>query len=264
MIEACDKAGVTLTVCHDRRYNPQWGALKRVVDSGILGEVLYWKLEHNQDVDPIAFDIRWIADADQLGGGAIMSCLTHQIDALRWYNGEVDSVTCKTKILPERMAGESIAVLAAQMKSGALAQLSINWVTRSGTDTLRADEIPADPNALWYEMVQVCGVKGEAYYLAGRGTFVLCRDGSDPRDRIECEDPALENGFAEVKTEQGGGHPRCVDEWINLISGRETHIITSGRDVRGTVEVAEAAYVSARSGTHVTLPIEPQQWQSWK
>jgi len=30
---------------------------------------------------------------DGLGGGAIMSCLTHQIDALRWFGGEFTTYT---------------------------------------------------------------------------------------------------------------------------------------------------------------------------
>lgn len=58
MIEACEKAGVTLMVCHDRRYNADWQALKMIVDSGELGDILFWKLEHNQDVwcmDPRGF-----------------------------------------------------------------------------------------------------------------------------------------------------------------------------------------------------------------
>ena len=52
------------------------------------------------------------------------------------------------------------------MRSGALAELSINWWTRSNTGA----------NALWYEMVQVCGTGGEAYRMSGRGTFVRIHD----------------------------------------------------------------------------------------
>jgi UDP-N-acetyl-2-amino-2-deoxyglucuronate dehydrogenase len=81
MIEACEKAGVSLTVCHDRRYNGEWMALKDVVDSGVLGEIFFWKLEHNQDV--LFPEDSWARTRNGIGGGAIMSCLTHQIDACR-------------------------------------------------------------------------------------------------------------------------------------------------------------------------------------
>ncbi|MDH7569514.1 MAG: Gfo/Idh/MocA family oxidoreductase, partial [Armatimonadota bacterium] len=118
MVEACERAGVSLTVCHDRRCHGQWQALKEVVDSGALGQIFFWKLEHNQNV--LFPEGSWVRTRDGLGGGAIMSCLTHQIDALRWYGGEVQSVTCMTHVLPERMEGETVGVMAARMASGAL------------------------------------------------------------------------------------------------------------------------------------------------
>ena len=143
MIEACEKADVSLTVCHDRRYHGEWVALKEIVDSGILGDIMFWKLDHNQNV--VFPQGTWVRSRDGLGGGAIMSCLTHQIDGLRWYGGEIESVTCMTRVNPERMEGEFLGVILATMKSGALAELSINWWTRSNQGR----------NALWYEILRV-------------------------------------------------------------------------------------------------------------
>ncbi|MDE0860201.1 MAG: Gfo/Idh/MocA family oxidoreductase [Akkermansiaceae bacterium] len=260
MIEACETNEVTLTVCHDRRYNPEWVTLKRVVESGLLGKVHFWKLEHNQDVDPKGLGADWIANRDRLGGGAVMSCLTHQIDALRWFGGEVSTVTCTGKVLPERMEGESIAILACDMADGALAQLSINWTTKSGIDTLREDQAELAKDGLWYEMVQVGGDLGEAYYLAGRGVFVCRRDDRDPRDFVDCEVPNAPGGFARVVTEQGIGHPRCVSEWIHKLCHLPAKVVTDGRQVRGTVEVAEAAGESMRLGRRISLPVVPKPW----
>jgi len=254
MIEACDRAGVTLTVCHDRRYHAEWMGLKDVVDSGVLGEIVYWKLDHNQDVDPLARNLAWAADRDKLGGGAIMSCLTHQIDSLRWYGGEVAGVTAMIKVIPARMEGETLGVIAAEMASGALAQLSINWMTRSARGE----------HALWYEMVQVCGTRGEAYYMSDRGTFVMSHDGTDVSQRVACEGPAPARGFAKVKTGAWSGHERCVSEWIQRVRGEPAAILTDGRDVRGTVEVAEAAYQAAEGRRHVRLPIAAEPWVSAK
>jgi predicted dehydrogenase len=264
MIEACETNGVTLTVCHDRRYNPEWVALKRVVESGLLGKIHFWKLEHNQDVDPKALGIDWVTDRDRLGGGAVMSCLTHQIDALRWYGGEISSVTCTGKVLPDRMEGESIALLACEMEDGAMAQLSINWTTRSGIDPLRAELAAFAEDGLWYEMTQICGDLGEAYYISGRGVFVCRHDGRDPRDFVNCEAPKVTGGFARLVTGKGIGHPRCVTEWIHHLCGLPAEILTDGRQVRGTVEVAEAAGESMRMGRRISLPVVPRPWDSAK
>ena len=247
MIEACAQAGVSLTVGHDRRYNGQWAALKEVVDSGALGDIFFWKLDHNQDVLPPPG--HWIRTRDGIGGGAIMSCLTHQIDALRWYGGEVESVNCMTRVIPERMEGEFLGTMSARMVSGALAELSINWWTRSRSG----------PHALWYEMVQACGTLGEAYYMSDRGTFVRLHDVADATVLERFGEEALKN-FVEVPNDGANGHVACIVEWVKLLRGEPADIRTTGSDCRGTVEVAEAAYIADREHREVSLPIASGPW----
>jgi len=241
MIEACRQAGVTLTVCHDRRYNSDWQALKKIVESGVLGEILFWKLEHNQDV--LTPEDSWIRSREKLGGGAIMSCLTHQIDSLRWYGGEVACVTAMSKIEPKRMEGECIGAVMARMQSGALALLSINWHTESHQA----------PNGLWYELNHVTGTNGEAYYMSGKGTFVKLREGET---KLFEYDARGEGSFTRVDSESEiTGHQRCIDEWVKSLNGGNYKLITDGADSRKTVEVAEAAYLSERTGHVVQLPL---------
>ena len=248
MIAACEKAGVSLTICHDRRYHGEWQALKEIVDSGVLGEIFFWKMDHNQDVT--FSENTWMYSRDSLGGGAIMSCLTHQIDALRWYGGEVESVTCMSTTRPERMEGEFAGVVLAKMKSGALAELSINWWTRSN----KGD------NSLWYEMVQVCGSRGEAYRMNGRGTFIKLHEAND--EEIGRYGNAVLENFVPVEAGSWGGHHGCIREWLGSLRGESAGIVTSGRECRGTVEVAEAAYLSEASGEVVKLPIPARAWRS--
>jgi predicted dehydrogenase len=247
MIEACDKAGVTLTVCHDRRYHPAWAALRDLAVGGTLGEIFFWYLDHNQNVLPPPG--HWIRTIDGIGGGAIMSCLTHQIDALRWMGGEVASVNCMTKVIPERMEGEFLGLMNARMHSGALAELRINW----WTDSRSGD------NALWYEMIQVCGTKGEAYTMDNRGTFVRLHAGADKADVDRFGRESL-NGYVPVPHEPGSGHAPCIVEWVKMLRGEPCDIRTDGKTVRGTAEVAEAAYIADRERREVTLPIESGPW----
>ena len=254
MIAACDSAGVSLTVCHDRRYHSDWVALKRIVDSGVLGEIYHWRLMHTQNVAPRTpgGPGSWIADYNRLGGGAVMSCLTHPIDALRYYDGEVEQVTCMHKAIPSRMDGESVGIVLAQMASGALAELSISWITRSNSAE----------NGLWYEVTHVTGSQGEAYFSAGKGTFLLTYDepAVDLPLGFEGEAGPVGQAFRKVTTDGVSGHVNCIREWIRHLLGQPADIRTSGRDVRGTVEVAEAAYRSAETGRAVSLPIEPVPW----
>lgn len=254
MIEACDKAGVILLVSHDRRYAGPWVAMKRVLETGVLGRIFYWKLEHNQNV---AFPPgHWAFSKDGIGGGAIMSCLTHQIDALRWYEGEVASVTAMSQVDPARMEGEFAGVLVAKTRSDALVNMSINWWTRSnGVSWTATGEKREDTfNGLWYEMNQCCGTKGEAYFMYGKGTFVKLHEKPDREVTLFDADDALKR-FTPVPWPEERGHVGCIRQWIRAIRGEPAELLTTGRDCRGTVEVAQAAYQSIETGRAVALPL---------
>lgn len=240
MIDACARAGVTLTVLHDRRYEGQWAKFKQVIDSGILGELFYWKLEHNQNV--VFPEDHWVRSADRLGGGAIMSCLTHQIDMLRYCGGEVARLGAVGHTRPERMEGELVGVLAANMHSGAVANLSINWFTRSH----------AAHDGLWYELIHACGTKGEAYCMSNRGTYVLLHEPSDKQIAVGA---VSAEGFVRQPCADESGHRRCIIEWVKSLHGLPAQVVSDGRDARATVEVAQAAYESIRTGCIVQLPL---------
>ena len=261
MIDAAKKNGVILMVSHDRRYAGDWVALKRIVDSGVLGRILYLRLEHNQDV--IFPEGSWVRNPDGLGGGAIMSCLTHQIDALRWMGGEVNKVNCMTVVEPSRMQGECAGVITAKMESGALALLSINWYTQSH-DWARKTQ-----NRLWYEFIHVCGTDGEAYYMHDKGTFMKLRSDTDNDNEYAIRDGEKEldldeahRNFVKVEEESAiTGHEKCIEEFIKAVRGEPAEILTAGEDTIRTVEVAEAAYIAAAEDTTVKLPVPQVPWE---
>jgi len=244
MIDVCKEHNVSLVIGHDRRYYPAWKALKDIIASGKLGKILYYKLEHNQNV--IFPKGSWVFKKDQLGGGAIMSCLTHQIDALRWFEGEFDKVACMSVTEPDRMEGECIGAITATMKSGALATLSINWHTTSNRTK----------NGLWYEFIHVCGVDGEAYFMTDRGTYYKIHDASD-KALFEYALPETDTKFEKIELDETiAPHTFMVTEWLKFLRGEPADIRTFGEDCISTVEVAEASYLSRETDQFVHLPLK--------
>lgn len=243
MIDACEKMGVSLVIGHDRRYFPEWKELKDIIASGKLGRILFYKLEHNQNV--IFPKNSWVYKSERLGGGAIMSCLTHQIDALRWFDGEIGSLACMSVTEPERMEGECIGAIIAKMKSGALATLSINWYTTSNRTR----------NGLWYELIHVCGTDGEAYFMSDKGTYYKIHDKSD-KAIFEYALPETKTEFIKVEPKiNAAPHTVLVTEWLKFLKGETSDIRTFGTDCIHTVEAAQAAYVSRDTGSFVNLPL---------
>lgn len=257
MIDACRASGVLLCVCHDRRYAGDWVALQQIVASGALGRILFWKMEHNQDV--VFPQGSWVRAPDKLGGGAIMSCLTHQIDALRWMGGEVSKVQCMAVVEPERMGGECAGVITARMESGALALLSINWHTQSHDWSGRTKD------GLWYEFIHVCGTEGEAYYLHGKGTYWK-RHARKENENEYAVGAGLNEGDAMrdfVRLEAPGsltGHEKCIEEFVKAARGEPAAILTPGEDTIRTVAVAEAAYIAKERECAVALPVPLVPW----
>lgn len=178
-----------------------------------------------------------------------MSCLTHQIDAVRYYGGEVAAVSCMSTSDPSRMEGEFAGIVTARMKSGAIAELSINWWTDAMKDT----------HGLWYEMVHACGTGGEVYFMSGRGTFLKLHANASSAAVARYGEAALKE-FVKIEVAEGGGHVHCIAEWVKSLRGEPANIRTSGRECRGTVEVAEAAYLAEAEGRTVKLPVVARKW----
>lgn len=228
MIAAADQANVRLMVAHDRRYHPVFAKVKEVIDSGVLGRLLCVRLDHNQNL--MLPENHWIRSKEMLGGGAIISCLVHQFDVMRWYAGRVDQVGCMSLTWPERMEGEVIGAVPMRFRSGAIGDALINWAVRGS----------APQNGTWGEMIWISGEKGSIHNLGG---LFLRRDNGKNTGEFE-----------PIPVEQGGGHARAVAHFVDCVrEGKEP--LTSGREGRATLEVAVAAYKSEAEQRFVTLPV---------
>lgn len=245
MIEACERNHVQLGVAHDRRHQSDWVAFKKLVDSGVLGKVLVWKLECNAGLGSYTQNTavqvegnNWLGTVDSYGGGAIMGNLTHQIDGLRFFAGEFEQVYCTSLINPAvglNMQGEASGILSGTLQNGAIYRLTVDWVVRA------FDWAGKMQNPLWYEMIEASGEKGDAYFIHGKGTFF------HEKDSLEYQ---MVSNSGEVS-----GHAGLIEAFINSLLGRPSCFTSFGADSLKTVEVAEAAYIAEAEGRSVHLPL---------
>jgi predicted dehydrogenase len=227
MIAAAEGAGVNLMVCHDRRYHPAFAKIKELLDDGAIGRQLCLRLDHNQRVQ--LTPEHWIFQKQRLGGGAVMSCLIHQFDLIRWYGGDVAQVGGMSITMPERMEGEIIAVVSLRFASGALGETVINWNLRGA----------GLPGGLWYELVWLSGTEGNLHNVGG--LHLLRYDG--PAERYEG-----------MPVEEGRGHIHAIAHFVDCArEGRPP--LTDGREGRAALEIAMAAYASEATGRFVDLPL---------
>ena len=94
-IEAVNKAGVTLAIGHNRRFAPNFLALRAILEEGRLGEILH--LEGNFSADLTRAADTWRADAEESPAGGMTSLGIHVVDAFIALAGRMTSVRASSK-----------------------------------------------------------------------------------------------------------------------------------------------------------------------
>jgi len=99
MIDACDRAGVSLWVAYYRRAMPRYEKVKSLIEDGTLGEILMVSIEHFRPTritaDTPQSALSWHHAPELLGGGNVLDVSCHTIDLLQHYFGDIISVTGK-------------------------------------------------------------------------------------------------------------------------------------------------------------------------
>jgi UDP-N-acetyl-2-amino-2-deoxyglucuronate dehydrogenase len=93
MKNAADQAGIQTCVCFECRYSSQFLAAKRLIDSGMLGELHYAEVDYFHGIGPWYGQYRWNTEKAK-GGSALLTGGCHALDALLLCMGsEVEEVT---------------------------------------------------------------------------------------------------------------------------------------------------------------------------
>jgi len=100
MVEACRGAGVVLAVGHNRRFWPAMRALKRIVDSGDLGELLHVE-GHNSNENSNRVTGGWRTLATESPGGGFTGAGLHALDAMIMLCGAVRRVRAQLVVRRE-------------------------------------------------------------------------------------------------------------------------------------------------------------------
>jgi predicted dehydrogenase len=117
MIDACRRAGVVLGVGHNRRLWPSMQALKRVVDSGELGEVLHIEGHFsNQHSDNTAGT--WRDSPAESPGGGMTGAGLHILDAFLHVIGPIRRIRGQLTVHKAPPVPRDVALLMVEFDTG--------------------------------------------------------------------------------------------------------------------------------------------------
>jgi UDP-N-acetyl-2-amino-2-deoxyglucuronate dehydrogenase len=236
MVRACDNAGVKLFVVKQNRKNRTLQMLKRAISEKRFGKIymvhlnVFWT-RPQEYYDSAKWRGTW-----ELDGGAFMNQASHYIDLIDWFIGPVDSIQAMTATQARDIEVEDTGVMNIRWRSGTLGSMSVTML--------------AYPQN--YEgSITILGEKGTVRIGGVAVNEIEYWKFEDKRDY----DEQIQDASYKTTSVYGFGHSLYYKNVIDVLQGK-AEPETDGREGLKSLEILIAAYLSARDGRTVSLPLE--------
>jgi len=235
MVKACDNAGVYLFVVKQNRRNSTLQLLKRAVEEKRFGKInmvhlnVFWT-RPQEYYDQAKWRGTWEFD-----GGAFMNQASHYVDLLDWLIGPIDKVHAFMSTTRD-IEVEDTGVLNVRWRNGALGSMSVTMLT-----------YPKNMEG----SITILGDKGTVRIGGVAVNDIQHWEFADEQDY----DQQIKDANYETTSVYGFGHPLYYNNVIDVLRGK-CQPETDGREGLKSLEILIAAYLSARDGNTISLPLE--------
>lgn len=236
MVKACDDASVRLFVVKQNRRNATLQLLKNAVEQGRFGRIymvilnVFWT-RPQEYYDSAAWRGTWEFD-----GGAFMNQASHYVDLLDWLIGPIKSLQAYTATLARNIEVEDTGVISVEWRSGALGSMNVTMLT-----------YPKNLEG----SITILGEKGTVRIGGVAVNDIQHWEFAEPH----ADDEKVKQVSYETTSVYGFGHPLYFDNVIKVLRG-EAAPETDGREGLKSLETLIAAYLSARDGKRISLPLD--------
>ena len=235
MVEACDRAGVRLFIVKQNRHNATLQLLKRAVDEGRFGAI---KLVH--------LNVFWTRPQEyydygkgwrgtwEFDGGAFMNQASHYVDLVDWLVGPVERVQAMMSTT-RKIEAEDTGVINIKWRNGALGSMAVTMLTYpknlEGSITILGETGSAKVGGVAVNEIQTWKFNNKCDY-----------------------DETVKSASYNTTSVYGFGHPLYYKNVIDVMRGY-AEPETDGREGLKSLEFLEAAYLAARDGKSIGLPL---------
>jgi predicted dehydrogenase len=129
MIEACEKAGVTLGIGHERRWEPTMQELKKRLDAGAIGKPLHVETNFSHSIFETLDTNSWRHDPKEAPGAGFTGRGIHLTDFMVWLFGPATRVWAHTAGLAGGPAPVDTVSAHITFRNGMTAQLGVLTTT---------------------------------------------------------------------------------------------------------------------------------------
>lgn len=243
LIDACEKAGVTLSCISQHRFDPAIEQAHEALEKGWFGKLTFggshtkW-FRSQEYYDSGDWRGTWALD----GGGALMNQSVHYVDMLQYMMGEVEEVTAYCAVRAhENIEVEDVAAAILTFKNGAIGLLEGNTAAFPGFHT-RLDINGTDGSVI-IENDQIREFRFRA----------LGESADDFYGKTSGVSTDADSGHGASSAQIGAdSHTRQIADVVEaILNGRSPRI--TGQDARAPLAVILAVYESARTGRPVKV-----------
>lgn len=239
MISAAEKAGKRLMINFSFRFTPQTMALKREVETGILGDVYFGRTEWHRRRGIPKFG-GWFGQKSLSGGGPLIDLGVHRLDLALWLMGYPKPVWVMGSAyshIADRLASEEhvkfdvedLAVGLIKFQNGATLEVEASWAGNIGEKELMTTKLLGTKGGLIQRNLdEGYGFEAEIY---------LERNGSLFDMRLSPASPPV---------------PPAMYHFADAIFSDTPHIAT-GEEGLTVMKLLDAIYESSEKGTPIQI-----------
>ncbi len=235
MVKACDQAGVHLFVVKQNRRNSTLQLLKRAVEEKRFGKIHMVHLNVFWTRPQAYYDQAEWRGTWEFDGGAFMNQASHYVDLMDWLIGPVDKVQAMMSTTRD-IEVEDTGILNIRWRNGALGSMAVTMLT-----------YPKNLEG----SITILGEKGTVKVGGVAVNDIQQWEFDEPKDY----DDKIKEANYQTTSVYGFGHPLYYKNVIDVMHGK-AEPETDGREGLKSLELLIAAYLSARDGETVSLPLE--------
>jgi UDP-N-acetyl-2-amino-2-deoxyglucuronate dehydrogenase len=227
LIEAAQRAHIKLGVMFQDRVKPDIQRLKRLIDSGALGKILFVDARVKWYRPPEYYGkSKWRGTLALDGGGALMNQGVHTVDLLLWLLGDVTRVQSRIATALHKIESEDTAIAILEFASGALGSLQATTAAYPG----------------YPRRVEITGSEGTVILEHDRIIATDLRNPPAEAAQAAPTDTNLSASSAAVTDIRG--HQKILEDFLSAIE-RNTTPLCDGPQGRKSVALIEAIYREA-------------------
>lgn len=237
IVAAVEEAGVKYLQAHNLQFDDLHQEVKRTVDSGRIGKISVVRRRHSHHfaIDPKDRQnvLGWMTDPRLSGGGALMDEGAHAILWFLWVLGPPETVAARTATTVPGLEVEDHIVVTLGYADGVTGILQTSWTEVAGGPTI---EIFGDRGAILATGTDIASTRSMAEDTRPLAIY--------DTDSGRWEYPAIE-----IEHRRSYLPPNA---FVDYLAGDGPSPVDV-RTARRAVEIARAAYESARTGRAVAL-----------